>query len=83
MRKVYLQPIEYGDLRFHGLSYSGRHELRNKRGDSVFFIEPKVRRSVLYGISFVDYQCNRGDRVFGGEESYEVWKGTRQRANDL
>lgn len=74
MRTVYLEPLQPGDLVYRpNNSWSVfKHELMNLDTDSVFFITPVLRRSIVGGVKIVDYDNTRKDRVFGAHTSREI-----------
>lgn len=78
MRTIYLRNITEGCL-FGNLNLDSEERLyhiSNLRGDSLYLKSPKLRRSVL-GVSIVDPDCFRSDRIFTGNLSITVQRGTR------
>lgn len=86
MRTVYLDSIEPGDITGkYDTSGKDRHffELRNRRGDTVFFINPKLKRTLTRGVIITDEECTRLDRVFGSRRSIaSVVRGAPPRRNN-
>ncbi len=78
MRTVILEPIKTGDLSWKRITNTNdpyQFEVNNRNFDSVFFIDPKLRMSVVSGVTIIDPTCTRDDRVFGRDTSYRVAKG--------
>ena len=77
MRIVHLRNIREGDLtgKPPHKSSDRRVELINSRGDSVYFLDPKLLRSV-FGTKILDMNCTRVDRLFSSMHSYGLVRGT-------
>lgn len=83
MRTVILGKIKNGDLTWRPpTSFAGgeapRSELTNKAGDSVYFLDPVLRRCV-FGVKIVDVNCNRSDRFFSSMQSHGIQRGSTKR----
>lgn len=79
MRTLYLNSLEPGDITGrYDTKLKDRHffELQNRRGDSVYFIAPKLRRTLVHGVIITDEECTRLDRVFGSMKSIVVTPGS-------
>lgn len=80
MRIVYLESFKEGELtgKPPHKSSDRRVELINRRGDSVYFLDPKLLRSV-FGTKILDMNCTRVDRLFRSMGSYGLIRGSFKR----